>query len=553
MTKQTGVKIIPFGGCGEFGMNITIYQYKNLTFAVDAGVIFPDQRKLGISAVVPDMNYFKSLFPRIDAFIITHGHEDHIGALPYFQRAMPAPIYATPWTVELISSRFKQMGLFDKAKIHTVLAGEKVSFSDIQFEYIHVNHSIPDACSLLIKTPHESIYHTGDFRFDKNPPDGKKVDFEYLKQIGKEGVSLLLSDSTNAKSLGESLSESNVHKPLDKLIKSAKGRVFLTTFASNFWRLRTIYRICKNRNKKLFIAGRSIEKTFEIATKLKMFKGGEGVFVTEDKLKSIPEENLVILTTGSQGEIRAALSRIASREHRHFKVNKNDTLIFSSRVIPGNEKSIFHISSEFEKYGATVITGREMPDIHTSGHAYQNELKKLITLLKPKNYLPVHGTFSHLTTNQKLASEVTIPKDEGTPISNGDVLLVKGNKVSLIGSHDTQRMYVEADSQLTISHDNLQQRLKIGEQGLVIISGIINGKSNKFKIGPNLRFIGLPEASEVLISQTKKYILQDLQKNQNDLDLTKEELSEIVRISARRTLTNFYRKKPVVIPEIIFQ
>lgn len=545
--------IIPFGGCGEFGMNMTAYILKKKLFLVDVGLLFPDQRKLGVSSIIPSIDKFIDSFGKVEAYLITHGHEDHIGALPYIYRRWPAPIYATPWTCGLIKKKFEEKRLSVK-HIRKVLAGQTVKAPPLSIRYIHVNHSIPDACALWIQSEHDSVFHTGDFKIDPKPVGTRPINLKELEKIGQAGVDLLIADSTNAQSPGPSPAESSVIKPLEKLIRQADGRVILTTFASNLWRLKLIADICKRLGKKVLVSGRGIHNCYEMGVELKLFRWPEGILINESQLKNIPDRKVVILSSGSQGEFRSSLYRIANQEHRAIRIKSGDTVIFSARIIPGNERSILTLTDLLRKQGAHILTTRHHPEIHVSGHAYEDDLKKVLRLLRPKHYLPVHGTFSHLKANAELGEKLNYRDGRHTLIENGDILRLYRKRAKIVGHVDISQQYVDQDSHMPMSWETLRERLRIGEFGLAIISGVFSKKRERFTAGPDLFLQGIPNSPEESLSRwTQKaslHIQGEIEKWLDHNDPDEEKINHQCCLILRRLLSDHMKKNPVIIPQV---
>ena len=545
--------IIPFGGCGEFGMNVTAYILKRKLYLVDVGLLFPDPGKLGVSSIIPSVDRFIKTFGKVEAYFITHGHEDHIGALPYVYQKWPAPVYATPWTCELIKRKFNEKGLAPR-HIRKVLAGQTVKASPLSVRYVHVNHSIPDACALWIKSAHDSVFHTGDFKIDPAPVGTRPVNLKEWEKIGEAGVDLLIADSTNAQSPGPSPAESSVIKPLENILKRAKGRVILTTFASNLWRLKIIADVCKRLGKKILVSGRGIQNCYEMGVALKLFRWPEGVLISDNQLRNTPEHKVVILSSGSQGEFRSSLQRIASQEHRSIRIKPGDTVVFSARIIPGNERSILTLTDQLRKQGAEILTTRHHPEIHVSGHAYEEDIRKIIRALKPRHYLPVHGTFSHLKANAEVGEKLSYTEGRHTLIENGDILRLYRKKARVVGQIEVQQQFVDQDSYFTMSRETLRERLRIGELGLALISGVFSKKRERFISGPDVMLQGLalpPDVTEARwLRQAGRHIESEMEKWLDRYPPEEEKLNQQCRVLLRRHLAEIINKKPVIIAKI---
>ncbi|NRA44680.1 MAG: ribonuclease J [Oligoflexales bacterium] len=555
--NQNKLHVIPFGGCGEFGMNMTAYIIKSKLFLVDAGTMFPDPRKLGVSAIIPQAHGLIKDFGGIEAYFITHGHEDHIGSLPYFYQEWPAPIYATPWTVELIKRKFSERGIPTK-DIHLVKAGQLVKAPPLKVRYVHVNHSIPDACALFISTHgnKHKVFHTGDFKIDPTPVGTKPINLKELKGIGSERVDLLIADSTNAMSTGPSPSEKSVIKPLEKHMLAAKGRVFITTFASNLWRLKVIVDLCKKHKKKLAVIGRGMINCLELGSELGYVSWPKSVMIDIEDCDNVPDKDLVVLVSGSQGEFRSGLPSIANDEHRNISLKKGDLVIFSARVIPGNEKPILSLCDQLRRKGAKIITAREHKDIHVSGHAYKKDLEVFLNLLKPAHYLPVHGTYTHLLVNSQIGKKMQYKPSERSLIDNGDILQVNGADTKIIGQCEIDCDFVDQDTQTPMPWEILRERLKIGELGLALLTGVFCLEEIDFISGPELEIQGLmlPKgvSSKRWHKDVKRKVQRHLEKWLESHPLEQEDFAEQARIQVRKALFNTFNKKPVTLVKFHF-
>jgi ribonuclease J len=527
-------------------MNATAYTTAQTLIIVDCGVLFADPRLLGVNG---SYHEFDELFADghvLDAYVITHGHEDHIGALPFAYKHWPAPIYASPWTAELIKRKFDKFDRGVAPPIFVVHPGSTIAVGDIQIEYLHMHHSIPDTCALMIRSGSHRIFHTGDFKFEDDPVDGKPIDFEKLRALGREGIDVLLADSTNALSPGKSLSELEVTPHLKRIFSEAPGRVFITTFASNLWRIQSIASACKELGKRLYIAGRGIESTLDIAEKLGRFEMPRGVLVSDDEVLSIPPDRLVVIASGSQGEGRAAIAAIATGNHRIFSAEPGDTFIFSSRMIPGNEKTIFRVKSLLERSGARVVTTKEQPGIHVSGHGHREDLLRLISLLNPRTFVPIHGTYTQLLGNRNLGRAKDIEEvDPEILIENGSMIELRDHECSLIQSINFPEAFIETDSPNEVSWETLRKRLKIGELGLALVSGAVSKKTGAWVAGPEVELVGI----ELPLSKTEwlASVSAELKGRITPAEFPKiSDLEEECRLRVRRKLESIFNRKPVV-------
>ncbi len=549
--QSKGFYLLPIGGCREFGMNSTAIIYNSRLWLVDVGLMFPEPRQLGISAQIPKIDDFVKHFPDgVEAYLITHGHEDHIGALPYIYRQFPAPIYCSPWTAALITRKFAAQGISTKA-LKIVKIGQTIKTKDLKVQYIGVNHSIPDACSLFITCPDAAVFHTGDFKIDPQCSASAPIDRKLLQKIGDRGVDLLIADSTNAHSKGPSPSESSVVGPLTNHLQNAPGKVFITTFASHFGRLKTVAQVCAQLNKKLVIVGRGMQTTLEIAAELGRFNIPKNLLVEDRQAHHYPANKLVVLVSGSQAESRAALTRIVAGEHRFLKIQPDDRVVFSSRIIPGNERAIFGLCDALRQQGASIVSTRDDPAIHVSGHAYEGDLIQMLSLLRPKFYLPVHGTYSHLEANAMLSKLCNYTNKTTTVISNGDFLALRGGKISCKGQLPLEQLYVDSESSVPMSRETLQQRLRIGELGGVVLSGVYSRRHKRFIHGPDFALQGLEFpgslATEVVLQKCQTQLQEQLKSWTKSRPFDAETLSEQGRLLVSQFMYLALRKKPVVI------
>jgi ribonuclease J len=549
------VRIVPMGGCGEFGMNLTAYIHQDRLFVVDCGLRFPDPMKLGVDAVIPRVDEWFEKLGGVYAYIITHGHEDHIGAIPSVIRKWPAPIYATAWTAELLKNKFIRRGIdLKQHPITIVSAGDKITADGIEIEYVHINHSIPMSCALFIRTDYMNIFHTGDFKFESQPIIEAPTDFEYLKRLGDEGVDVLLADSTNAEQKGFCPGENSVIAPLLEVCKEAAGAIFLTTFSSNLWRLRTAIEVFRQLGRKVFIAGAGLENTLTVAKATELYFAPEGILISEEKIDEIPRDRLAVIATGCQGEYRSAMVRICHNEHKRLSIQEGDTVIFSSRIIPGNEKSVITMSNHLKKLGAKVVTTKERADIHVSGHAFGGDLQKLVTLLRPMHFMPVHGGFSQLNANLEGARQQATTTGDTLLIETGDVIDAYKEGLILRGKIDVQVDYLDGESGVVLTYETLRERLRIGEQGGVILSGVFSKREKRWLKRAKIEFYGVRLPINInpdkwyqgAVDLIEKRVQKLVESGTNDEEVVGEE----ARITLRRHLTLQLKKKPVVLTQI---
>ena len=484
--KETPVRIAFLGGLNEVGKNMTLYEYEDDMFLVDCGLAFPDPEMLGVDLVIPDFSYVERNIDKIKGIVITHGHEDHIGGLAYLLKTVNIPVYGTKLTIGLIQGKLKEHGLLSSAKLNEVAPGDTIKLGGFTVEMIHVNHSIPDAIALAIKCECGTIIQTGDFKVDSTPIDGGMIDLSRFAQLGDEGVLALLSDSTNAERPGYTESERKVGESFEVLFRKAgKSRIIVATFASNIHRVQQIINVASSLGRKVAIMGRSLENVVNISAQLGYLNIPDNVLINADLINRYPAENLVIITTGSQGEPMSALSRMASGGHRKVSVGYNDCVIISARPIPGNEKTVYRVINDLLKLGANVIY-EKMYDVHVSGHACQEELKLMLSLVKPKYFIPVHGEQKHLRYHAKLAESVGIDKNNILIADNGYEISVSDRNISVSGTVASGKVYVDGYGVGDVGARVMKERLHLGQDGIIIVAATIDGASGELLSGPEV-------------------------------------------------------------------
>ncbi|MCL2068859.1 MAG: ribonuclease J [Oscillospiraceae bacterium] len=503
--RGAAVRIIPLGGLNEVGKNITVYEYGTDAFIVDCGLTFPDDSMPGVDLVIPDFSYLNDIKDRIRGLVITHGHEDHVGAIPYLLRSFNIPIYGTRLTLGLVEGKLKEHGLLGKAKLNVVSAGDTVTLGCMKAEFINVNHSIPDACALAIHTPAGIIVQTGDFKIDFTPIRGDIINLTRFGELGSHGVLALLSDSTNAERPGSTMSERTVGESFDKLFATAyKNRILVATFASNVHRVQQIVDAAVKFKRKVAVSGRSMENVVAKSIELGYLDIPEGVLIDVDTVVRYPENRVVIITTGSQGEPMSALTRMASGDHRKVSVTQNDCIIISATPIPGNEKLVTRVINDLLKLGAHVIY-EKMYDIHVSGHACQDELKTLISLCKPKYFMPMHGEFKHLIKHAELARSMLIANSNIVVAQNGNVVEMNPDKLRITGSVTAGKILVDGLGVGDVGSIVLRDRKHLAQDGLIVVVTAIDMTKNQIVAGPDIvsrGFVYVRE-SEDMMSRTR--------------------------------------------------
>ncbi len=492
------LKIIPLGGLELIGMNITAFEYEDSIIVVDCGLAFPADDMLGIDLVIPDITYLKDNVDKVKGFVITHGHEDHIGALPYVLKEINVPVYATRLTMGIIENKLKEHNLMKGTKRKVVKFGQSINLGQFRVEYIKTNHSIVDAAALAIYSPAGTVVHTGDFKVDYTPVFGDAIDLPRFAEIGKKGVLALMCDSTNAERPGFTPSERTVGKTFDTLFEEHKNtRIFVATFASNVDRVQQIINSAYKFGRKVVVEGRSMVNVIETAINLGCINIPENTLIEIDQLKNYPDEQQVIITTGSQGESMAALSRMASNMHKKITIGHGDTVIFSSSPIPGNEKAVTKIINELLRKGADVI----FQDTHVSGHACQEEIKLIYTLVHPKYAVPVHGEYKHLKAQAKIAENLGIDKDKIFILSSGDVLELDENRANVTGHVPVGSILVDGLGVGDVGNVVLRDRQHLAEDGILIVVMSLDKYSGQLVAGPDIvsrGFVYVRESDELM-------------------------------------------------------
>lgn len=492
------LKIIPLGGLEQIGMNITAFEYEDSIIVVDCGLSFPDDDMLGIDLVIPDITYLKENADKVKGFIITHGHEDHIGALPYVLREINVPIYATKLTMGIIENKLNEHNLTGNTKRKVVKFGQSINLGKFRIEFIKTNHSIVDAAALAIYSPAGTVVHTGDFKVDYTPVFGDAIDLQRFAEIGKKGVLALMCDSTNAERPGFTQSERTVGKTFDTLFTEHKDtRIIIATFASNVDRVQQIINSAYKFGRKVVVEGRSMVNIIETATSLGYLEIPDKTLIDIEQLKNYPDEKTVIITTGSQGESMAALSRMAGDIHKKISIGPGDTVIFSSNPIPGNEKTVTNVINKLLVKGADVI----FQDVHVSGHACQEEIKLMYSLLHPKYAIPVHGEYKHLKAQAKLARELGIPKENIFIMMSGDVLELDKEEARIVGKVPVGGILVDGLGVGDVGNIVLRDRQHLAEDGILIVVLALDAYSDQLVSGPDIvsrGFVYVRESDELM-------------------------------------------------------
>ena len=544
------VKIIPLGGLEQIGMNITAFEYDDSIMVVDCGLAFPSDDMLGIDLVIPDITYLKDNYLKVKGFCITHGHEDHIGALPYILKQLNVPVYGTRLTCALIEKKLKEHQIDDTAKLHIVKYGDTVGLGDFKVEFVKTNHSIADAASLAIFTPAGTIFHTGDFKVDYTPVFGDPADLGRMAEIGKAGCLAMLSDSTNATRPGFTMSERTVGKTFDLIFAEHRdSRIIVATFASNVDRVQQIINTAYKYDRKVVVEGRSMVNVIGTAAELGYIDIPEGTLIDIDHLKDYPLEKTVIITTGSQGESMAALSRMASSIHRKVEIVPEDVVIMSSTPIPGNEKAVSKVINELSMKGAEVI----FQDTHVSGHACQEEIKLMYSLLKPKFALPVHGEYRHLMAGKGLAEAVGIPSENVLIMSSGDVVELSEDSCKITGHVEAGGVFVDGLGVGDVGNIVLRDRQSLSQNGIIIVAMSLEHGTNRLLSGPDIvsrGFVYVRESTD-LMNEASAVVREAVADCLHARITDWSKIKNVVRDSLSEFLWKRMKRNPVILPIIM--
>ena len=544
------MRIIPLGGLEQIGMNITAFEFEDSIVVVDCGLSFPEDDMLGIDLVIPDITYLKNNAHKVKGFVVTHGHEDHIGALPYVLKELNVPVYATRLTIALIEHKLKEHNLLKSVKRKVVKHGQSINLGKFRIEFIKTNHSIADASALAIYSPAGIVVHTGDFKVDYTPVFGDAIDLQRFGEIGKKGVLALMCDSTNAERKGFTMSERTVGKTFDNIFAEHKNtRIIIATFASNVDRVQQIINSAYKYGRKCVVEGRSMVNVISTAAELGYLNVPENTLIELDQMKNYPDEQMVLITTGSQGESMAALSRMASNMHRKVQIKPGDTVIFSSNPIPGNEKAVSRVINELSMKGADVI----FQDAHVSGHACQEEIKLIYSLVHPKYAIPVHGEYRHLKAQAQVAESLGIPKDNIFLLSSGDVLELDEEKAQVVDRVQTGAILVDGLGVGDVGNILLRDRLHLAEDGLLLVVLTLEKYSNQVLAGPDIvsrGFVYVRE-SEGLMDEAKHVVEEAIEDCMDRRVTDWGRLKTAIRDSLSEFLWKRTKRSPMILPIIM--
>ena len=546
------LRIIPLGGLGEFGLNMMLLEYGDAAIAIDCGLMFPGADLLGIDLVIPDVAYLLERKDRLKAIVLSHAHEDHVGALPYFLNHFSVPIYGTRLTLGLINNKLREHDLDSTADLREITAGRPWEIAPFQVEGIRVTHSLMDCLALAVETPIGTVIHTGDFKIDNTPMEGEMFDFQRFAAYGEKGVLLLLSDSTNIERTGYTPSEREVGKNLEQIFRDSRGKILVSTFSSSIPRIQQVVDISESCGRRVVLSGRSMIRNGQVAAELGYLRLPRNFMTENEPWHELPAEKLTFLTTGSQGEPLSVLHRVALDDHKSIKIDPGDTVILSSKFIPGNEKTISNLINHFYRRGAEVHY-EKVSEIHVSGHASQEELKTMLQLTRPRYFVPIHGEYRHLVRHRKLAQEVGLPEDHCFILEDGDVLEMTATTAKKIEPIQVGRVFVDGKGIGDVGDVVIRDRRHLSEDGMVLAVIAIHQQSGEIVAGPDLISRGFmrDEEGEEVLGQARKVVLEILANLSRETRTDPAELQEEVRKTLRRYFRKRFERHPVVLPYII--
>lgn len=546
------LKIIPLGGLGEIGLNMMVFEYGDSAFVVDAGLMFPEDYMLGIDYVIPDMSYIKQKRSNILGVVLTHAHEDHIGALPYLLKEMNLPIYGTPFTLGVLRKKLEEHGLFLPVSLHEISPRSKLELGVFKLEFIRVCHSAVDGVGIAIDTPRGLVIHTGDFKISHTSVDGMITDVNKFAQYGEKGVLALLSDSTNVEREGYTISDQEVGDTLGRISAGRKGRIIIGLFASSITRIQQVIDIARAIDRNVVFTGRSIETSVNIAKGLGYINIPEEMEIGIDQISEFSDEEILIITTGSQGEPMAALARMASGTHKQIKIKKEDTVILSSKFIPGNEKAITKIINDLYRLGADVIY-EKISQIHVSGHAFQEELKLMINLTRPEYFIPIHGEYRHLVLHSRLAEQVGIKKENILLAENGQIIEFDGNGGKVQGRIITGRVLIDGKGIGDVGRSVLKERRDLSEDGLVIVNMAFDEETGIVIFGPEIVSRGFVFETETghLLEDAKCVILEIVEEIGPEIQDRAGKIRSKIAKALRKYFFFTIKRRPVILPFIL--
>ena len=546
------LRIIPLGGLGEFGNNMMLMEYGDSVIAIDCGLMFPGADLLGIDIVIPDVSYLLEGKKKFHGIVLTHAHEDHMGALPYILRQLHVPTFGTPLTLGLLRNKLREHHLENTTELREITPGVRWELGPFKLEGIRVTHSLLHCLALAIETPVGIVIHTGDFKIDQTPMEGEMFDFQKVAAYGEKGVLLLLSDSTNVEREGHTPSEREVGKNMKELFQGCRGRIFVATFSSNIQRIQQVADLAESFGRKLILSGRSMLKNAQIASDLGCLRLPDAVMTDGERWQDLPRDRLVFLTTGSQGEPLSVLQRIALNDHREIKMERGDTVVLSAKFIPGNEKVITNMINRLFRRGAEVHY-EKVSEIHVSGHASQEELKTMINLTRPRYFVPIHGEYRHLVKHTRLAQRVGVSEENCFLLENGDVLELSSHSAARVNSVSTGKVFVDGKGVGDVEDLVIRDRRHLSEDGMVLAIMAIHQQTGELAAGPDIisrGFMRAEDGQEVL-EQAKALVLKTLRGANREVRTDPSELQEKVRKSLQRYFFKTLERRPMIVPLIM--
>jgi ribonuclease J len=546
------VRIVPLGGLGEFGLNMMLVEYGEAAIAIDCGLMFPGADLLGIDLVIPDIGYLLENKHKLKAIVLTHAHEDHMGAIPYVLESLSVPIYGTRLTLGLLSNRVKEHNLEDVADVREITAGKLWELGPFKLEGIRVTHSLMDCLALAIETPVGTIIHTGDFKIDNTPMEGEMFDFQRFAAYGEKGVLLLLSDSTNVERRGHTPSEREVGTNLEQIFQHSTGRVLVSTFSSSIPRIQQVLEISERCGRRVVLSGRSMVRNSQVAADLGYLRVPRSFMTENDPWQDLSPDRVTFLTTGSQGEPLSVLHRVALDDHKTIKIQPGDNVILSSKFIPGNEKTISNLINHLYRRGAEVHY-EKVSEIHVSGHASQEELKTMLQLTRPRYFVPIHGEYRHLVRHCRLAEQVGIPEENCFILEDGDVLELTANRAHKANPIQVGKVFVDGKGVGDVGPVVIRDRRHLSEDGMVLAVLAIHQQSGQIVSGPDLISRGFvrDEEGEEILEQARKIVLETFSGMNRETRADRAELQEEIRVALRRYFRKKLERRPVVLPYIV--
>ncbi|MBL7176643.1 MAG: ribonuclease J [Desulfobacteraceae bacterium] len=546
------LKIIPLGGLGEIGLNMMVMEYDHYILVVDAGLMFPEEYMPGVDMVIQDMHYLKENSHKVQSIILTHGHEDHIGAMPFFLKEFNIPVFGTNFTIELLKEKLREHDLLENAILQKIQAGDVTQFGPFKVEYISVNHSIVDGVALAIDSPEGIIIHSGDFKIDQTPVDGQKTDLGRFAYYGEHDVLALFSDSTNIEREGFTLSERDVRRTLEELFHSCDGRLIIAAFASNITRIQQIIDLAVKFDRKIVFSGKSMVTNVRIGRDEGFISIPDDTEIKEKEINLLPDDKINIITTGSQGEPMSSLTRMAQNTHKHIKIKKGDTIILSSRFIPGNERSITRIINNLYRMGAEVVY-EKVSDIHSSGHAYKEELKLMLNLVKPKYFIPIHGEYRHLIKHTQMALEMGMPSDRPLLVKNGDTICFEDRKAEFGDPVQIGRILVDGKGVGDVGELVLRDRRKLSGDGMVIALLAVSEQTGEIIYGPDIisRGFVFEDQSGFILEDAKRIVLEVFDEIEKPAHIDWTEVAPDIKRRLKHFFFKVIKRSPLILPIII--